>query len=130
MYVLFILCVMPRLLSSNNQTFERRRYVNTELDFPWHVGYTLYTTTRRGAYYRANIYRSIRKIGRFEGKRVFELPIELLARTGRHRDVISLKLKRFASISNSDFILNVNHTRGRKREISFVTLLSYFPRLP
>lgn len=57
---------------------------------------------------------------------MFELPIELLARTGRHRNVISLKLKRFASISNSDFILNVNHTR----EISFVTLLSYFPRLP
>lgn len=123
MYVLFILCVMPRLLSSNNRAFERR--LELRLEFPWHVGwYTLYT---------------ILYIYVLLSCRYFYRPVRF-GKSGDSREnaCSNYRSNRWrGNVSRSDFefrfYLNINHhrrKRERKREISFVTLLSHFPRLP
>lgn len=96
MYVLFILCVTPRLLSTNNQTFERRRYVNTEFD--WNSHGTLDSTRYTRKYVPRRVLSCKYIIDRLDsenrgGKRVFELLIARAlgwwkARTDRHRNVI------------------------------------------
>lgn len=78
MYVLFILCVTPRLLSTNNQTFERRRYVNTEFD--WNSHGTLDSTRYTRKYVPRRVLSCKYIIDRLDsenrgGKRVFELLI-------------------------------------------------------
>lgn len=78
MYVLFILCVMPSLLSGNNQTFERRRYVNAEFDWNSHstLNSTRYTQLRGAARVIVQIYTD--RFGKSLGdSREFDLPIEL-----------------------------------------------------
>lgn len=80
MYVLFILCVMPSLLSGNNQTFERRRYVNAEFDWNSHstLNSTRYTQLRVAARVISCKYiRSIRFGKSLGDSREFDLPIEL-----------------------------------------------------
>lgn len=69
---------MPSLLSGNNQTFERRRYVNAEFDWNSHstLNSTRYTQLRGAARVIVQIYTD--RFGKSLGdSREFDLPIEL-----------------------------------------------------